>query len=151
MSLSSRIAGVLTALALWTLSAGVAGATGTVTIHNANGSANVYDDVEVKVLSGELFLTSRDGEGTIVVNQAACAYQGKIIVCFPTAAALVQGGTSQALTLKSGTIYLNYTEQPQPLSSSTSKVPAHGILVAFTTRSGTLVTVQGRIDEVIRQ
>ena len=137
--------------ACFALSVTAAHATGTLNIMHQGGSVNVYDDVEVKVLSGELFLTSRDGQGTIVVNQAACSYQAKIIVCYPTAAALVQNGTSQALTLKRGTIYLNYTNDPQPLSGSSSKLAPRGILLAFTTKADTSVTLRGRIDEVIQE
>jgi len=152
MLLARSVRRAFAAGAVWfALSSAVAPATGTMNITPTGGGANTYDDVEVKVLSGELFLTSRDGQGTIVVNQAACSYQAKIIVCYPSAAALVQNGTSQALTLKSGTIYLNYTNDPQPLSGSSSKLSARGILLAFTTRAGTSVTLRGRIDEVIRE
>jgi hypothetical protein len=128
-----------------------AGATGTITIHHSDGTLNSYNDVDVRVLSGSLFLTSEDGDGTIVVNRAACSYQGKIIVCLPTSAALVQDGASHALNLKSGTIYLNYDDAAQPLSRSSAKLPPHSILLALSTRNGTVISVRGRIDQVIKQ
>ncbi len=129
----------------------VSSATGTINIHHRDGTVNTYRDVEVKVFSGSLFLTSDDGDGTIVITQAACAYQGQIIVCLPTTAALVQEGESSALNLKTGTLYLNYTNSDQPLTHSSAKLPAHSIMLSLSTRNGTLINVRGRIDQLIKQ
>lgn len=142
---------ILAAIICVALSPVPAGATGTITIHHSDGTLSSYKDVDVRVLSGSLFLTSEDGDGTIVVNRAACSYQGKIIVCLPTSAALVQDGASHALDLKSGTIYMNYDDSAQPMSRSSAKLPAHSILLALSTRNGTVISVRGRIDQVIKQ
>ncbi len=120
-------------------------------IQHSDGSVNTYRDVEIKIFAGSLFLTSEDGDGTIVVTRAACSYQNKIIVCLPTTAALVQEGESNALDLRTGTMYLNYTGTEQPLSRSSSKVPANSIVLALSTRNGTFITVRGQIDELVRQ
>ena len=130
---------------------GPARASGTINIHHKNGAVNRYNDVEIKVLSGSLFLTTDDGDGTIVVTRAACAYQGNIIVCLPTLAALVQDGETSPLDLKTGTIYLNYTGVSQPLSRSSAKLPANSTMLALTLTNGTYITLQGRIDQVIKQ
>lgn len=129
----------------------VANATGTINIHHKDGTVNTYSDVEIKVFSGSLFLTSDDGDGTIVVTRAACSYRDKIIVCLPTTVALVQEGKSNALDLKSGTIYLNYTNAEQPMSSSSAKLPANSILLALATKNGTYINVRGKIDQLIKQ
>jgi hypothetical protein len=126
-------------------------ATGTMRIQHAGGTVNTYSDVEVKIFSGALFLTSDDGDGTIVVTKAACSYQGKVIICLPITAALVQDGKSNALDLRSGTIYLNYTNAAQPLSRTSAKLPANSVMLTLTTRNNTFITVHGRIDQVIRQ
>ncbi|MFY9665429.1 MAG: hypothetical protein WAL67_10410 [Candidatus Cybelea sp.] len=128
-----------------------ANATGTINIHHKDGTVNTYRDVEIKVFSGSLFLTSDDGDGTIVVTRAACSYRDKIIVCLPTTVALVQEGKSNALDLKSGTIYLNYTNAEQPMSNSSAKLPANSILLALATKNGTYINVRGRIDQLIKQ
>jgi hypothetical protein len=126
-------------------------ATGTIDIHHQNGTVNSYNDVEIKVFSGSLFLTTDDGDGTIVVTRAACSYQGKIIVCLPTSAALVQDGESSALDLKNGTLYLNYTGDAQPLSLSSAKLSPNSAMLSLTLRNGTYITLRGRIDQVVRQ
>ena len=152
MSLLSRtLAAVLAASMGFTLLPSAANAAGTIKIQRQNGTKNTYSDVEIKVFSGALFLTSHDGNGTIVVTQAACSYQGKIIVCLPITAALVQGGTSNALSLKNGTIYLNYTDDAQPLASSSGKLAADSVLLSLTLKDGTVVDVRGRIDEVVER
>ncbi len=126
-------------------------AVGTIDIHHQNGTTNTYGDVEIKVLSGSLFLTTDDGDGTIVVTRAACSYQGKIIVCLPTLAALVQDGESSALDVKTGTLYLNYTGDAQPLSRSSQKLAPNSAMLALTLRNGTFITLHGKIDQVIKQ
>lgn len=141
----------LTVLALFAWTPIPASATGTIKIQHKNGAINTYRDVEIKVLSGSMFLTSSDGNGTIVVTRAACSYQGQIIVCLPTLAALVQGGTSSALNLRNGTIYLNYTGVAQPLSRSSAKLPANSAMLALTLQNGTFINLSGRIDQVIKQ
>ena len=72
------------------------------------------------------------------------------MVCFPTAVTLVQGGASKAVDLRNGTIYLNLTDQAQPLMLSTTKVPPHSMLLSFTTKLGTYVSVSGRIDRMVK-
>ena len=130
---------------------GMARATGTMNIHHQDGDVNSYGDVDIRVFTGSLFLTSEDGDGTIVVTRSACSYQGKIIICLPTSAVLVQDGTSNLLDLKTGTIYLNYTDASQPLMRSSAKLPANSVMVALSTRNGTVINLQGRIDQVIKQ
>ncbi len=146
-----RATAILSALVLFALSATGARATGTLQINKNDGSVDTYEGVTVNVFSGSLFLTTADGKGTLVVNRAACSYQAKIIVCLPTSIILVQNGTSKSLALTTGTLYLNYTGDPQPLSSSSAKLPAHSATLSFTTGSGTYVSLRGGIDLVIKQ
>ncbi len=150
LGFSSRIAAAgLTACCV--ILPSVASATGTINIQHKDGTVNTYRDVEIKVFSGALFLTTDDGDGTIVITRAACSYREKIIVCLPTTAALVQAGASNALNLKTGTIYLNYTNSEQPLSRSSAKLPANSVMLTISTNNGTFINVRGRIDQLIRQ
>lgn len=146
-----RATAILSTLSVFAVSATSARAAGTLQINQNDGSVDTYEGVAVNVFSGSLFLTSADGKGTLVVNRAACSYQAKIIVCLPTSVILVQNGKSNALTLTTGTLYLNYTGNPQPLSSSSAKLPAHSATLSFTTGNGTYVSLRGAIDQVIKQ
>jgi hypothetical protein len=128
-----------------------ASATGTINILRHNGTHDSYSDVEVKIFSGSLFLTSDDGDGTIVVTRSACSYQGEIVVCLPTSAALVQEGESDALALKTGTIYVNYTSAARALSHSSTKLPANSVMVALTLQDGTYINMRGKIDEIVHE
>jgi hypothetical protein len=141
----------LAALASVALAPVPGGAEGTIDIHHSDGTLNTYDDVDVRVFSGSLFLTTDDGDGTIVVTRSACSYQDKIIVCLPTSAALVQDGESHALDLKTGTIYLNYTSVPQPLSRSSAKLAPNSVLLALSIKNGTVINLRGKLDEVVKQ
>lgn len=132
------------------LTTAFAGATGTVMIRQNDGRVNVYKQVSIKVLHGALFLTSRDGKGTLVIHRAACSYQGKLLVCFATSASLVQAGKTSPLDLKTGTVYLNSTDAPQPLVLSSTKVPPHSIMLTLSTDRGTYIASDGRIDKVVK-
>jgi hypothetical protein len=151
MTLPSKAIAVAFAGILSASFPGIAYAAGTMSIHHVNGDVNTYRDVDIRIFSGSLFLTSEDGDGTLVVTRAACSYQGKIIVCLPTGAVLVQNGASHALNLKTGTIYLNYSDASQPLSRTSAKLAANSVMVALSTRNGTVINLQGRIDEVVKQ
>ncbi|MGZ3509915.1 MAG: hypothetical protein ACXVAC_16165 [Vulcanimicrobiaceae bacterium] len=145
-----RIASLCALIACVALGAAPAGATGTITIRQNDGRVNAYNDVTINVIHGALFLTSEDGKGTLVIHRAACSYQGKLLTCFATSATLIQAGQTNPLDLKTGTVYLNSTDAPQPLVLSTAKVPAHSILLSLTTYRGTYVNLNGRIDKVVK-
>jgi hypothetical protein len=72
------------------------------------------------------------------------------MACFATNATLVQAGETSPLDFKRGTIYVNDTDDYQPLVMSTTKVPPHSILASFTTKRGTYVSLNGRIDKVVK-
>lgn len=124
-------------------------AKGTITIVHSNGDRNVYQDVEIKVIHGALYMTSADAKGTFAIHDAACSYQDKLKVCLLTSAALIQNGETTPLDFQRGTCYVNPTDDYQPLVLSTTKVPPHSIILSFKTDKGTLVTLNGRIDVVV--
>jgi hypothetical protein len=125
-------------------------AAGTATIQQVDGSLDTYGNVAVAIIHKNLFVTTRDGKGTLVIQRAACAYQGQVMVCFPTAVTLVQSGESRPIDLRNGTIYLNLTGEAQPLVMSTTKVPARSMLLSITTKRGTYISVSGRIDRMVK-
>ncbi len=141
----------LLALVTWfALVPAPAGATGTVTIRQSDGHINVYQNVQIKIIHSALFVTTADGEGTLVIHRAACSYQGDLLVCFATSATLVQAGKTSPLDFKSGTAYVNETDAPLPLTLSTTKAPPNSIVLTFTTARGTYVGITGRFDQVVK-
>ena len=127
-----------------------AGATGTATIVQPDGQTEVYDGVKIKVLYGALYMTTADRQGTMIISRAACSHQGKLMVCFATNATLIQNGKTSPLDFKSGTIYANDTDDYQPLVMSSQKVPPHSIIMSMTTKRGTYVSLNGRVDQVVK-
>lgn len=120
------------------------------TIVQADGDKDTYSDVEIKVIHGALYMTSEDGKGTMVITRAACSHQAQLMVCYATNATLVQSGETSPLDFKRGTVYVNDTDDYQPLVMSTTKVAPHSIMLSFTTKRGTYVTVNGSIDKVVK-
>jgi hypothetical protein len=141
---------VFVAIACGLLASAPVRAEGTITIQRDNGTADTYRDVAIKVIHSALYLTSADGKGTIVINRAACAYQGDTLVCLPTSVTLVQNGSTEVVDLSNGTVYANMTDQPQQLSLSTQHLPPHSILLSITTKKGTSINLSGTIDKVTK-
>lgn len=127
-----------------------AGATGTATIVQANGRTNVYEGVSIKVIHGVLYMTTADGKGTLIINRAACSHQEQLLVCLATSATLVQSGQTSPLDFKRGTVYANDTGDYQPMVMTTTKLPPHSILFSMTTKRGTVMSLSGRLDEVVK-
>jgi hypothetical protein len=146
---AASLVAVLTLLALGVCTT-EARATGTVMIRQNDGGTNTYSGAGIKIIHSALYVTSADGRGTLVINRAACTYQGQLMVCLPTSATLVQAGQTSPLDFKSGTVYLNDTDDFQSMPLTTAKVPPHSILLSFSTKRGTYVSVRGRIDKVVK-
>ncbi|HVN68699.1 MAG TPA: hypothetical protein VMU38_03470 [Candidatus Binatia bacterium] len=146
---AAAIAAVLTLLAS-AFAAVPARATGTITIVQSDGESNSYPEAVIKIIHSALYVTSADGKGTLVINKAACSYQGDLMVCFLTNATLVQAGKTSPLDFARGTVYLNLTDDPQPMAMTTKKVDPHSMLLSFTTKRGTYVSASGRIDKVVK-
>lgn len=52
--------------------------------------------------------------------------------------------------MKRGTLYVNDTGDPQQLTFTTQKVMPHSIILSFTTKKGTYVSLHGQIDKVVK-
>jgi hypothetical protein len=146
-----RRLGTMLAIVGFVLSnAALARADGTARIQQADGSVVIYRNVKIQIVQKTLTMTSADGKGTLMIYRAACSYQGDIMACLPTGTTLVQGGSVTPIKLVSGTVYANLTDEPHSLSASTTKLPAHSILMALKTKRGTYITLSGSIDKVAK-
>lgn len=148
MSARHTLAALLLAFSYPILSAAVAEAAGTVRVQQTNGTVQLYHDVSIRVTHRVLRITTSDGKGTLIIDQAACSYVGDIQKCLPTSVKLAQNGTTRPLTLKTGTVYVNTTGQNEQLAYSSEQIPPNGILLALQTQVGTYVSLDGTIDEI---
>ena len=57
---------------------------------------------------------------------------------------------SKPLALTNGTVYVNLTASGQNLPRSSTKVPARSVVLAFSTKRGTAITLHGQIDTVVK-
>jgi hypothetical protein len=127
-----------------------ASAGGTLRSQESDGTVRVYNNVSIKVVHRTLRITSHDGKGTLVINQATCSYEGALQRCNPLKVTLEQGGATKTIGLKNGTIYVNPTNENQQLPLSSQQLPGHGILLSFNTQRGTYVSMSGTIDGLVR-
>jgi hypothetical protein len=125
-------------------------ATGTLRKQDSDGKVSVYNGVSIKAVHRTLRITSADGKGTLVINQAACSYVGQIQRCYPLKVSLEQSGTTKLIDLQRGTIYVNTTGTTQQMPFSSQQLPPMGILLSLTTKIGTYVTMTGKVDGIVR-
>jgi len=134
--------------AVWMIvaSTAAASATGTARIHHIDGTESRYPGVMVAIVGTTLHLRSPDHQGTLIIERAACSHDGSLLKCLPTSVVLRQHGTSRPMALESGTIYFNFTADPQTLSYSSRLVRPHGVVLSLHTLRGTLINLDGTID-----
>ena len=126
----------------------VAYATGTVRVQQDDGSVQVYKDAMIVVSNKTLRITTADKKGTLIIDKAACSYVGEVMRCLPYSMSLDQGGGLHPLDFQRGTVYLNATDDRQPLPLTSKQLPPRGIMLSLTTRIGTIVDVTGTIDVI---
>ena len=149
-----RVGTFVAALALvWAYAlAAPAGATGLVRVQQANGSIQEYPNARIDYSpdAKTLTITTADGKGTLVIDQAACSYVGDIYRCLLTHMSLTQTGQTKPLDFSNGTIYANTTDGNLNLPLSSQVVPPKGIVMALTTNAGTYISMTGTIDSGVK-
>jgi hypothetical protein len=133
------------------LSGAPAAATGIVTVQQKDGTVQNYAGAKITLVRGkELRVTSPDGKGTMIVDKAACSYDGPIERCLLSSVSLTQSGATKALDLQSGTIYVNLTGQRQQLPLSSVQLPPNGVEMTLKTQIGTYINLAGTIDGEVK-
>ncbi len=124
-----------------------AGATGVARVQQRDGTVQVYDGVTIHIVRDKsLTVTSADGKGSLIINNAACSYIGDVMRCLLYGIALDQDGTTKPFEFDRGTLYLNFTSEGQHLPYSTHGIPSRGIVMSVLTKRGTYINVTGTID-----
>ena len=125
-------------------------AVGTVRVQRPGGDVQVYKDVSIRLIHEALRVTSKNGEATLIIDHANCAYAGYLERCVPYGVKLAQQASTRPLEVKSGNIYANPTDQKQALPHSSTQIPPHGILGTITTKTGAYISLSGTIDQFER-
>ena len=129
---------------------GPAAAKGTIVIQQHGGDTKTYRDVFIRIQNAELVITSSDGQGKLVIGKAACTRESALVKCLPYDATLYQNGGKFRVRLTSGTVWLNPTPTPQPLTFSSAHLQPRGVLMSVTTAKGTYVSLTGTVDGLER-
>ncbi|MGR4065415.1 MAG: hypothetical protein ACLQPV_08200 [Vulcanimicrobiaceae bacterium] len=140
------------ALAFGSVLAAPAGATGLVRVQQNNGSIQEYPNVRIDYSKDAktLTITTADGKGTLLIDQAACSYLGQVYRCLLTHMSLTQNGQTKPLDFSNGTIYANTTDGNLNLPLSSQIIPPKGIVMALTTDAGTYISMTGTIDSGVK-
>ncbi|MFY9720068.1 MAG: hypothetical protein WAK16_10535 [Candidatus Cybelea sp.] len=126
----------------------VANAAGTARIVQRDGSAKTYTNVRITVRDQSMWITSSDGQGTLVFGKAACTKIGELVKCLPYDATLYQYGEKRHIALANGTVWLNPSQTYEQLTHSSTQLPPRGVLLAVETKAGTFLSLTGVVDQV---
>lgn len=122
-------------------------AKGTVRVQQPDGAVQTYDNVTFRVVNKTLRIETADKVGTLVITDAACSLNDKILMCLPYAMVLHQGGQKRPLDFHSGTVYFNKSSSDkQQLKLSSTQLPPNGVLGVLKSTRGTYVTFSGTLD-----
>ncbi len=127
-------------------------AKGFVRVQQADGSIQEYPNATVDYSKDAkaLTITTADGKGTLVIDQAACSYVDQVYRCLLTHMVLTQGGKTAPLDFDTGTIYANLTNEKLNLPLSSQTLPPGGIVMALKTKAGTYISMNGTIDSGVK-
>ncbi|HUA09038.1 MAG TPA: hypothetical protein VMA98_07155 [Candidatus Acidoferrales bacterium] len=123
-------------------------AAGVVRIQQKDGSVREYPQSRMAWNGSTLWLHSADGKGVLQITTAACTYIDNLVRCLPYLVVLHQGGANHKIAIDHGTVYMNFTSDPEQMPYSSQKLGANGLLVTIETQHGTYVTARGSLDEV---
>lgn len=123
----------------------LAQAKGTMRVQQADGSVQLYNNVQLVVAGRALKITTDNNKGTLIVDDAACSYVGSVMSCIPDRVRLQQNGTRD-LDFVRGTVYINPTDATQQLKYSSTQLPPNGVLATLVSQKGTYVTLSGTLD-----
>ena len=122
---------------------------GTVRVQQSDGSTQTYSDVNIRIVKGKaMIVSSADGVGKLIIDNAACSYVGDLLRCLLNGVTLDQHHEKKQLELEQGTLYVNFTGQRIDLPLSTQSVRPQGVVLAYRTMRGTSVSLHGTIDEL---
>ena len=122
----------------------VAQANGTMRVQQSDGSVQLYD-VTMAVSGRQLLITTANKKGTLIVDEAACTVDARVMTCIPERVRLRQNGTVP-LDFERGTVYFNKTNETQQLKYSSTQIPPNGVLGSMKSPKGTYVTWSGTLD-----
>ena len=125
-----------------------AGATGTLRVQKADGSAKTYEHVQVLVKDESMALVSGDKKGWLVLGKAACTLVEKNLRCALYDGTLMQFGKKTHIALEDGTLWLNPGKTTEPIPHSTVQLPPHGVWLSFRSKKGAHATLSGTADEI---
>ena len=129
-----------------------AAAKGLVRVQQADGSIQEYPNatIDYSKSAKTLKITTADGKGSLLIDQAACSYVGELFRCLLTHMTLTQNGQTHPLDFDNGTIYANTTDAKVNFPSSSQGLPPNGIVMTLKTHIGTYITMTGTIDSGVK-
>ncbi|HEV8022782.1 MAG TPA: hypothetical protein VGP41_16020, partial [Candidatus Lustribacter sp.] len=126
---------------------------GVTRIQQADGTVQYYPDSRITFRKDDrtLKVTSADGKGSMILEQAACSYVNALYRCFLTQVSYMgANGQEHPIDFERGTAYANVTSDRLTLPFSSQTVPPDGILISMKTKRGTYISVTGTVDKGLR-
>jgi len=125
-----------------------ANAEGTARVQQRDGAVETYPNVRIRIKDQSMFITSRDGRGTLVISRAACSAIGKLMRCLPYSVVLDQDGGTRPIAMQIGTVWFNPSDEKQTLPLSSAQLPPGGVLLSIRTKAGTYISLNGTADNL---
>jgi hypothetical protein len=136
----------LAILIAFALATAAASARGTTRVQQADGSVQIYHDVDMQIIGATLRLRSPDRKDTLEVASSACSLVGEVQRCLPYATTLYRHGVTHHIPLERGTVYVNRSGDAQTLQHSSQSLGPHQVLLLLHTMRGTILSAQGTLD-----
>ncbi|MFM1842563.1 MAG: hypothetical protein RLZZ490_1299 [Cyanobacteriota bacterium] len=121
-------------------------AKGQVSVEMPNGDIDTYEDVEISNTPEILYFKSPESNTFLMITKKECNNEDKILVCNQARLGVDTNGVLEELGVKQIVVFINPTQERQPIKGSTVTLGAGTVLVEAATTKGTYITGLGKID-----
>lgn len=128
----------------------IASAKGVTRIQQSDGTVQYYPDSRIAFKKDDrtLKITSADGKGAMIIDDAACSYVNALYRCYLTSVSyMAADGQKHPIDFERGTAYANLTSERLTLPFSSRSVPPDGVIISMKTKRGTYISVTGTVDK----
>ena len=125
-------------------------AKGEISVELPNGDFEVYSDVTISNTADIVYFASEESSTILMITKKDCVKEDKLLVCDKARIGVDTDGVIEEIGVKEIFLFINPTNERQPIKGSTVTMSPNTILLEAATTKGTFITGLGRIDNTTK-
>lgn len=121
-------------------------AQGEIAVEYADGNTEINENVEIYNSNDILYFKAEEGGTTLMITKKECDKEGSLLVCNKARMGLDTYGVLEEIEVKEIFLFINPTNDVQPIPGSKVRMTPNTILLEALTEKDTYITGIGKID-----